>query len=88
MNYFDCQGSSCKMKVAGANNCDGTVQVACDMYMVYYVENGDLTYCISSSESCEDSRRQLVAQAPEEAQEREEPQHKKRLLRSARKTAA
>ena len=60
MNYFQCQGSSCKMKVAGANNCDGTVEAACDMYMVFYVVNGDLTYCISSSEFCEDSRRQLV----------------------------
>ena len=29
------------------------------MFIVYYLTNGNLNYCISSDEFCEDSRRQL-----------------------------
>jgi len=56
VSYLTCQGDSCKIKQAGANNCAGTVDVACDMFIVFYLTNGILDYCISSDEFCEDSR--------------------------------
>ena len=56
MSYLTCQGDSCKIKQAGANDCAGTVEVACDKYIVFDLTNGILDYCISSDENCEDSR--------------------------------
>jgi len=56
VSYLTCQGDSCKIKQAGANYCAGTVEVACVKYIVFYLTNGILDYCISSDENCEDSR--------------------------------
>ena len=56
MSYLTCQGDSCKIKQAGANNFAGTVDVACDMFIVFYLTNRILDYCVSSDEFCEDSR--------------------------------
>ena len=64
MSYLTCQGDSCKIKQAGANDCAGTVEVACDKFIVFYLTDGILDYCISSDEFCEDSR-ELSSSSPQ-----------------------
>ena len=79
---FECQGFSCKMKVAGALNCGGTAEVDCGKYLVYYTnKDGALTYCLSDDETCEKSSRQLV-----QDQEPEPSKAAQRMLRSSRET--
>ena len=85
VSQLSCQGNFCKVKVVGANNCDGTADVPCGKYLLYYYnKNGALTYCISdtgSDENCS-GRRQLV----QEDQTPEQPPKAaaQRMLRSTR----